>query len=95
MDDEEEGGKKKKKKRAIKLYDTGIIPNARKHLWSGPVTVNDIPTMSEEDVEKNVIKTKLWKTPNYAELVEMGMDPIVAFAVREIYNSIAARPATA
>lgn len=90
--EEEETGKEAMG-RAVHLDDAGYIPWARKHLYTGDVDIDDVTEMSEEQIRTDVVKQKVWSTPDYKALVyEHNMPAIVAYLIKVMYDSLATRP---
>lgn len=52
----------------------------------------DIETANDALKVKEVVKAKVWPKPDYAQLIEAGMQPLVAHMVKQVYDSIAAQP---
>lgn len=79
------------RKRAID--DAGEkIEGARKDWKSNHMTTGDLDAMSDEQVILSVEKDNVWPKPDYAALVENGMDVEAAAYVKIIRDRLATKP---
>lgn len=61
---------------------------ARKMGWEDIKDLN--PTLKV----KEAVKSKIWARPDYEELVAGGMNPLTAYAIKQVYDSISSKPST-
>lgn len=78
------------------IEDAGVelVANRRNRVrtalkWDDVVGFNDALKVRE------VVKAKVWPRPDYKELIQNGMQPLVAHIVKQVYDSVAAKPAIA
>lgn len=72
--------------------DVGGEMIANRRLFSG-ITLKDLDEAGNETLQvKMAEKSKVWKRPNYEELVEGGMHPLAAHILKQIYDSIGNKP---
>jgi hypothetical protein len=75
------------------ISDVGAhIPGAKKNALHDRMAINDLLQMSEAEIVTTINKDKVWKKPDYATLVENGMEPRAAALLKIIRDRIAARP---
>jgi hypothetical protein len=55
---------------------------------------NDISQWNDTLKAKEVIKQKVWPKPDYEELIQGGMNPVVAYIVKHVYDQIPSKPKT-
>lgn len=80
-------------KPAKKLEDSGAELFANKK-QSKYLKASDLDGMNESEQVKMATKSRVWEKPNYEQLVDDGMHPLTAYAVKSIYDGIAAKPAS-
>lgn len=78
---------------AIAIADAGeeLVYNRRNRSNVGK-TWGDVAHLNNALKIKEVVKTKVWPKPDYAQLIADGMPPIVAHIVKQVYDSVAAKP---
>lgn len=67
--------------------------NRRNRIKSG-LQWSDIATKNDALKVKEAVKQNVYPRPDYEALVAGGMEPMVAHIVKQVYDSIAAKPAT-
>lgn len=79
---------------AEKIKDFGEkIGGARKDIWrASGISVNDIIGLTDEEKDYYINRDMVWPIPKSKELVENGMDVLVAFWQREIRKKIRKYP---
>jgi hypothetical protein len=77
-----------------RLEDAGEkLGGARKDAWGGRgMTVDDLEGMSGTEKFTKVKKEAVWPRPDYAALVENGMDATTAFLIKRVYDNIPTTP---
>ena len=55
-------------------------------------TWTDIEGLNDTLKVKETVKTNVWLKPDYPQLIDAGMQPLVAHIVKQVYDSIAAKP---
>lgn len=76
------------------LQDAGEkIGGARKDRWAERgLKLSDLEGMSEGEAYKHVTKDAVWPKPDYAAMVEAGMEPQVAALVKILRDRLGSRP---
>jgi hypothetical protein len=75
------------------ISDVGAhIPGAKKNALHDRMAINDLLQMSEAEIVTAINKDRVWKKPDYASLVENGMEPRAAALLKIVRDRIAARP---
>ncbi|MES2879193.1 MAG: LPD1 domain-containing protein [Pseudomonadota bacterium] len=76
------------------ISDAGeeLVANRRNHIrtayrWADVAGMNDALKVRE------TTKANIWSKPDYQKLIDEGMQPIVAHIVKQVYDSIAPKPA--
>jgi Large polyvalent protein-associated domain 1 len=78
---------------ARKIEDAGEkIGGARKDFHNQAMQLEDLQTMTAAEAVSLIKKDNVWPVPEYASLVEEGMEPRVAALVKIIRDRIAAKP---
>lgn len=76
-----------------KMNDFGEkIGGARKDLARG-ITAEDLSSMSNMDINKNITKAKIWGKIDYEELVNNGLQKEVAFFIKTVKDALPGKPA--
>lgn len=53
---------------------------------------SDVADLNETLKVREVTKANVWPKPDYAQLIEEGMQPMVAHIVKQVYDSVSAKP---
>lgn len=53
---------------------------------------HDIADLNDALKAKEVVKANIWPKPDYKQLIADGMQPMVAHIVKQVYDSVAAKP---
>lgn len=79
-----------------KIEDVGEkIGGARKDLWAERgMNLSDLEGMSQGEAFQLVTKDAVWPKPDYAKLVESGVQPAIAARIKLLRDSLAAKPRT-
>lgn len=77
-----------------KFVDTGHIGGARKDRWKGGLRQKDIDEMTPAEQARHVTKENIFPRPDYAGLVEDGVEPIAAALMKRIYDRLPGKPNT-
>lgn len=78
-----------------KLEDAGeeLQFNKRNRMASG-VKWSDVKDLNDSLKSAEVVKNKVWPKPDYEKMVADGQQPLIAHIYKQVYDSIAAKPAT-
>lgn len=78
-----------------KLEDAGeeLQFNKRNRMASG-VKWSDVKDLNDSLKSAEVVKGKVWPKPDYEKMVADGQQPLIAHIYKQVYDSIAAKPAT-
>lgn len=77
----------------------GATGDAGEELWynrrnqSKSISWSDVEGLNATLRAKEVTKQKIWPRPNYEKLVEDGLDPVAAHLIKQVYDSLASKPA--
>ena len=79
---------------AEKIKDFGEkIGGARKDIWCAEgMTVDDVMGLTDEEKDYYINRDMVWPIPRAKELVENGLDVLVAFWQREVRKKIRKYP---
>ena len=84
-----------KKEDQGKLRDVGQeLWYNRRNLFGKALSWETIKDMNAALKVKEVVKHKIWARPDYEQLVADGMNPLVAYMVKDVYDSISLKPNT-
>ena len=64
----------------------------RRNVSRGGIGWDDVSSLSDALKVREVVKAKVWPKPDYAALVDGGMPPMVARAIKQVYDGIASAP---
>ena len=53
---------------------------------------DDVSELNDALKVKEVVKSKIWPKIDYEKLIDGGMEPLVAHIVKQVYDSVAAKP---
>ncbi len=56
-------------------------------------TWSDVEGLNDTLKVKETVKGNVWLKPDYQQLIDAGMQPMVAHIVKQVYDSVAAKPA--
>jgi hypothetical protein len=78
-----------------KLEDAGeeLQFNKRNRMGNG-VKWADVQDLNDALKSAEVVKSKVWPKPDYEKMVADGQQPLIAHIYKQVYDSIAAKPAT-
>lgn len=65
--------------------------NRRNRILSG-LKWSDVEGMNDTLKAKETVKAKVWPKPDYEAMIADGMEPMIAHLVKQVYDSIAAKP---
>lgn len=76
---------------ATKITDSGeeLGFNRRR---GGALSMADFDAMNDAEQVKMAQKSKVWPKPDYEVMVKNGMNPLAAYTLKHIYDSMAAKP---
>ena len=80
-------------KKSASISDAGeeLVYNRRNRVKSAKGW-GDVAGLNDALKVKEVVKTNIWLKPDYKQLIEDGMPPIVAHIVKQVYDSVAVKP---
>jgi hypothetical protein len=59
------------------------------------LTLSDIQNANNDTTRVAMaVKTKLWERPDYQELVDSGVQPVIAHIIKQVYDSLSSKPAS-
>jgi hypothetical protein len=67
--------------------------NRRNRIRTG-LKWSDVEGMNDALKAKGTVKAKVWPKPDYDALIASGMQPLVAHIVKQVYDSVSAKPQT-
>jgi len=75
------------------IADAGeeLVAN-RRNRGRRALTWDDIADQNDALKIRDVVKANIWLKPDYDALIEAGMQPVVAHVVKQVYDSVAAKP---
>lgn len=77
-----------------KIEDAGeeLVANRRNRVKRG-IDWSDIENLNESLRLREAVKSNVWPKPDYAQMIADGMQPMIAHIYKQVYDSIAAKPA--
>lgn len=82
----------KSSSRPKKLADSGDELAANKRLGRR-LTADDLKNMNAAEQVVTAVKSKVWPKPDYQQMVDDGTNPLAVYAMKIIYDAMAAKPA--
>lgn len=73
------------------LKDSGVELFANRR-GQKTITLADLDDMNETEQVKAATKAKIWPKPNYEKLVEDGLNPLAAYALKTVYDALGTKP---
>lgn len=67
--------------------------NRRNRTGNG-IRWSDIEGLNATLRAKEAVKSKVWPRPDYEQLVEDGLNPVLAHVVKQVYDTVSAKPRT-
>lgn len=76
------------------ISDAGeeLVAN-RRNRGKVATTWSDVEGLNDTLKVKETVKGNVWPKPDYQQLIDAGMPPLVAHVVKQIYDSVATKPA--
>ncbi|CAN7779351.1 hypothetical protein LJR296_007891 [Cupriavidus necator] len=76
------------------IADAGeeLVAN-RRNRGKVATTWADVAGLNDTLKVKETVKANVWLKPDYQQLIDAGMQPMIAHIVKQVYDSIAAKPA--
>ncbi|WP_150124107.1 LPD1 domain-containing protein [Cupriavidus nantongensis] len=76
------------------IADAGeeLVAN-RRNRGKVATTWSDLEGLNDTLKVKETVKGNVWLKPDYQQLIDAGMQPMVAHIVKQVYDSVAAKPA--
>ncbi len=77
-----------------KIEDAGeeLVANRRNRVKRG-IDWSDIENLNESLRLREAVKSNVWPKPDYQQMIADGMQPMIAHIYKQVYDSIAAKPA--
>lgn len=78
-----------------RIVDAGeeLVAN-RRNRGRQALTWQDLASLNDALKVKEAVKGNIWPKPDYQALIDGGMQPLIAHVVKQVYDSVAARPAS-
>lgn len=79
-----------------RMADAGeeLVAN-RRNRGRQALTWQDLASLNDALKVKEAVKGNIWPKPDYQALIDGGMQPLIAHVVKQVYDSVAAKPASA